>query len=203
MNSIRLKEIVIAAVGLLVLAAAVVGFIKCRSTPPAVSASQDYVPPGWNLTAVQKTPLLGKNKASEYTGEFPAGSKVVVIETPKGEIVKVGILPGGQVVVPKGTKAVTYEKRPPLFAFEARPFVAGGLGVGGLYGAGGVDIIRLWKFHAGPAVAVSYWPGDENPEVGIVGKTSLNVWRNVDLAVMAGYGTEGEMAAGGIEIAIQ
>jgi len=53
---------------------------------------------------------------------------------------------------------------------------------------------------------VSYWPngGEERDvDVGIIAKASVNVCRNVDLVAFGGYGTSGEMAGGGVEVAIQ
>jgi hypothetical protein len=203
---IRAREVIIAVVVLVILVGIVVLWLRCRADPVTNGAAgQHDVPEGWTVAPTLQTPWLPfhHNEASDYTAEFPAGSSVVVLSTQDGGQVEIGILPDGTVVVPDGYTAVVYKKRPSLIAIEARPFVAAGLGLGGMYGAGGVDIVRVWKLHAGPGVAASYWPGDENPEVGVVGATSVNVWRNVDLVAFGGYGTGGKMAGGGVEIAIQ
>jgi len=165
--------------------------------------------PGWVAPPEETTPWLPfkKNKASEYTAGFPAGSKVVRVETEKGEVVEIGILPDGQVVTKKGTKAkaTVYVKRPALVAAEFRPFLFGGLGLGGVYGGGGVDLVRVWRLHGGVGAAATYWPDEEerDVDVGVIAKVSVNVWRNVDLVGGGGYGTAGELAFGGVSIGIE
>ena len=177
----------------------------CGDEPRSSASQSGDIPPGWEFAAQQTTPLIGKNKASEYTAAFPAGSKVVVVETQNGEQVEIGILPDGEVVVPKGTKATVYVKRPAIIAAECRPFIFGGLGLGGGYVGGGVDLVRVWRLHGGVGAAATYWPNEEerDVDVGVIAKASVNVWRNVDLVGGGGYGTAGEMAFGGVAVAIQ
>ena len=167
---------------------------------PQPSATQ--APPGWQPVPIQKTPIFPfkKNTASEKTEGFPAGSKVVVVETQNGEQVEVGILPGGEVVVPEGTTAVVYEKRPPIINAEFRPWLGGGATV---YpevrpaAAVGVDVLRVWRVHTGPGVCV-----DSGAFSG-VWTGSVGLWRNVDARAGGGYGTSGATGFAGVTIGIE
>jgi len=206
----RVREIVFWSPLILLVGLAVVGVVKCRcDRPGGGGAGQHGIPAGWYEPPTETTPFLPfkKNKASEYTAEFPPGSSVVVVTTQKGEQIEIGILPDGTVVVPDGVTAVVYEKRGRLINGEFRPFVFGGLGLGGGYAGGGVDLVRVWRLHGGVGAAATYWP-DGNDEtrdvdVGVIAKASVNVWRNLDLIGGGGYGTKGKMAFGGVELAIQ
>ena len=196
------REIIIAVVALLLIGAAVTGFIMCRCDRPGVpdgGASQYAIPPGWQAADYLKAPWLGKNVASEYTAEFPPGSKVVVVETPKGETVRIGILPGGQVVVPEGTKATVYEKREAFIQAQVRPFIgAGAIGPElGVAAAVGVDVVRVWKVNLGLGALIN----DES--VAGAGFVSYPVWRNVDARVGGGYGTAGGVGFAGVSIGIE
>jgi len=115
--------------------------------------------------------------------------------------VHVGILSGGEVIVPEGVRAVIYEKLPAAIALEARPWVAGaaegsprGIDVAG---AGGADIVWAWCFHAGPGIVV------RRDNVAGVLTGGVKLWRNVDARVAGGYGFEGATAFVGVSIAIQ
>ena len=197
---LRAKQLIWAVVALLLIGAAVTGVIMCRCDRPGDGAAGQYaIPPGWQAAGYLKTPWLGKNKASEYTAEFPPGSKVVVIETPKGETVEIGILPGGQIVTKEGVKATVYEKRGPFIQAQVRPFIgAGGIGPElGVAAAIGVDVVRVWKVNLGLGALIN----DE--AVAGAGFVSYPVWRNVDARVGGGYGTAGGVGFAGVSIGIE
>ena len=195
----RTKTIIWAVAVLLLIGVAV--FLTCRCDRAGVleSAIQYKIPPGWQAANVLKTPLLGKNKASEYTAEFPPGSRVVVVETPKGETVEIGILPGGQVVTREGVTATVYEKREAFVEAQVRPFIgAGAIGPElGVAAAIGVDVVRVWKVNLGLGALIN----DE--AVAGAGFVSYPVWRNVDARVGGGYGTAGGVGFAGVSIGIE
>ena len=199
--NLKAKYLIWAVVALLLIGAAVTGFIMCRCDRSGVPGStMEYkIPPGWKQVAEIKTPLLGKNKASEVTAEFSPGSRVVVIETPKGETVEIGILPGGQIVTREGVTATVYEKRGPFIQAQVRPFIgAGGIGPElGVAAAIGVDVVRVWKVNLGLGALIN----DE--AVAGAGFVSYPVWRNVDARVGGGYGTAGGVGFAGVSIGIE
>lgn len=208
---IRTPLIIFVVVGIL---AAVAWFLfgrGCGGEPELAPGSAQQIPDGYQVAPVLKTPWLPfrENEATEYTREFPAGSKVIHVVTNKGEEVVIGILPDGTVVTQKDSTAevTVYQKRPSLFALEARPFIGGGLSTGGPTAIAGVDVVRAWRLHAGPGVAASYWPDSREDEadvdVGFIGKLSYNAWRNLDLVAFVGYGTAGKCAGGGFQLSIE
>ncbi|NIT36055.1 MAG: hypothetical protein GTN49_06080, partial [candidate division Zixibacteria bacterium] len=77
-------------------------------------------PPGWHTVEEERTssalrrlsPFHRPAKADEIMRDWPAGSRVVHVETKGGEEVEVGILPGGEVAVPEGQphKVTVYHK---------------------------------------------------------------------------------------------
>ena len=200
----RAKELIIAVVALLLLGAAVVGVFTCRcdkGTGENARATQDAAPPGWIAPPTETTPFLPfkKNKASEYTAGFPAGSRVVVVETPKGETVEIGILPDGQVVTKEGTKATVYEKRAAFITPQIRPFIgAGAIGPElGVAAAVGVDLLRVWRVNLGLGALIN----DE--AVAAAAFAAYPVWRNVDARIGGGYGTAGGIAAVVVSVGIE
>jgi hypothetical protein len=142
--------------------------------------------------------LLPKFLKEAFKQAGPGGGRV---ETEGGEEVELGILPGGEVAVPEGQPhAVTvYHKPEPSVALELRPFAGCCLSVDGPAAVAGVDVVRAWRLHAGPGVAVSF-PDRDIPAVAAVG---YNVWRNVDLRLAGGYGTAGGTAAVGVTVGIE
>jgi hypothetical protein len=208
---IRIPLLILAAVVVVATVAWVLLGRGCGDQPSAPSTAGQRIPEGWQAAPVLKTPWLpfNENEASEYTREFPAGSKVIHVVTNKGEEIEIGILPDGTIVGPVDAEyeVIVYEKRPPLFALEARPVIGGGLSTDGLTGVAGVDVVRCWRIHAGPAVAVSYWPDDNKDdrdvEVAAVGNVGFNAWRNIDIVAFGGYGTGGKTGGAGLEIAIK
>ena len=198
--NLKAKYLIWAVVALLLIGAAVTGFIMCRCDRGALSHTvTQLIPPGWKQVAEIKTPLLGKNKASEVTAGFAPGSKVVVVETPKGETVEIGILPGGQIVTKEGVKATVYEKRGPFIQAQVRPFIgAGAIGPElGVAAAIGVDVVRVWKVNLGLGALIN----DE--VVAGAGFVSYPVWRNVDARVGGGYGTAGGVGFAGVSKGIE
>jgi len=198
------REIIIATLALLLIGAAVVGVFTCRCDREAGEsdrATQSAAPPGWVAPPTETTPFLPfkKNKASEYTAGFPAGSRVVVVETPKGETVEIGILPDGQVVTKEGTKATVYEKRAAFITPQIRPFIgAGAIGPElGVAAAVGVDLLRVWRVNLGLGALIN----DE--AVAAAAFAAYPVWRNVDARVGGGYGTAGGIAAVVVSVGIE
>jgi hypothetical protein len=101
----------------------------------------------------------------------------------------------------RGVKAVIYEKPPALIALEARPWVGGGAektpGRAGTAVAGGVDVVRAWRIHAGPGGMVSR----DNAAAVITG--GIELWRNLDARTAGGYGLKGSTAFIGVGLAIR
>ena len=193
----------LAAVAVLLGAAWVFFLGRGCGDQPAATASQGGAPPGWVTPPTETTPWLPfkKNRASEVTAAFPAGSRVVEIETGGAATVQVAVLPGGEIVVPAGTTATVYVKRPPIINAEFRPWLGGG--VEGTPAdvdpaiAAGVDLVRVWKLHAGPGVVAS-----EDSVAGIL-SGAVSVWRNVDVRGGGGYGTAGAAGFVGVSIGIE
>jgi hypothetical protein len=166
-------------------------------------------PPGWRVVDEERTsgalqrlnPFRRPAEADVVTRDWPAGSRVVKVETEGGEEVELGILPGGEVAVPEGQPhAVTvYHKPEAAVALELRPFVGAGLSIDGPAVMAGVDVVRAWQLHAGPGVAVAF----PDREVAVVGAVGYNVWRNVDVRLAGGYGTAGGFAAAVVALAIE
>ena len=201
---LQVRTIIIVCVLAVLFGAAVTGYLACRYDRSSGTTSQSVEgqpPPGWVAPSTETTPWLPfkKNVASKYTAEFPPGSKVVVVRPEKGPEIKIGILPDGQVVIPKGVKATIYEKRPALIKAQIRPFVGVG-GVGpelGVAVAAGIDVIRIWKVNLGPGVLIT------NDAVAGAAFAAYPIWRNVDLRVGGGYGTNGGVGFAGITIGIE
>ena len=194
----KYKSTIIVCILAVLFGAAVTGYLACRCdrlTQGAVSLE------GWVSPLVETTPWLPfkKNKASEYTKEFPPGSKVVVVRPEKGPEIEIGILPDGQVVVPEGVKATVYEKRPSLITAQMRPFIGVG-GVGpelGVAVAAGIDVLRVWRINLGVGALIS------NEAVAGAGFAAYPIWRNVDLRVGGGYGSAGGVGFAGVTLAIE
>ena len=190
-------------IGAALLLIGVAGYFACRCDRDVTSnmaSQQGILPLGWEQVAIEKTSWLPfkKNVASEYTKEFPPGSKVVVVKH-KGEQVEIGILPGGEIVVPKGVEAKVYVKRPSLIKGQIRPFIGVG-GVGpelGVAVAAGIDVIRVWRVNLGPGILIT------NDAVAGAGFAAYPIWRNIDLRVGGGYGSGGGVGFAGITIGIE
>jgi hypothetical protein len=193
--------IVLAAVA--VLLGVAWAFFSCRGCGDRPrSPTPEGIPEGWHGGATQKTPIIGYNEASEKTAGFKAGTKVVVVRPPKGRLAEVAILPNGEIVAPPGTEIEIYEKRPPIVNLEFRPFLGAGATVkpaGGISPAGvfGVDVVRVWRLHTGPAACV------DSEAVAGVWTASISCWRNVDACAGGGYGTAGPVGFAGVSIGIQ
>lgn len=197
----KYKGIIIVCLLAIIFGAAVTGYLACRcDRPGAVSQSGEDPPPGWVAPTTETTPWLPfkKNVASEYTAEFPPGSKVVVVKH-KGEQVEIGILPDGKIVVPEGVEAKVYVKRPALVEAQIRPFVgAGGVGPNlGVAVAAGIDVVRVWKVNLGVGALIN------NDAVAGAAFAAYPIWRNVDLRVGGGWGSAGGVGFAGITIAIE
>ena len=174
-----------------------------------VGSRAEVPPPGWAVVPEERTssavdklnPFHRHSEADAIMRDWPAGSRVVKIETEGGEEVELGILPGGEVAVPEGQpyEVTVYYKSEPTVALELRPFVGAGLGTGGPAVMAGVDIVRAWRLHAGAGVAASFPERD----VAAVGTLSYNVWRNVDVRLAGGYGTAGGTAAVGVSVGVE
>jgi hypothetical protein len=177
--------------------------------PEAASPRAEVPPPGWAVvpeerpsSAVERfNPFHRPTRADEVLAAWPAGSRVVHVETEKGERVELGVLPGGEIAVPEGHghEVTVYYKPEPAASFEFRPFVGGGLSNGGPNVMAGVDVVRAWRLHAGPAVAVDF----PDRDVSAVGAVGWNVWRNVDVRVAGGYGTGGGVVGVAVALAVQ
>lgn len=176
------------------------------AAPASCSAK---VPEGYQPVAEVVTPVVPNpwkpSDAEKKTKGFQAGSKVIEVETNGEPTVKIGILPGGQVVTEKGHAAIVYIKRANVVAFEARPWLAGGATVAAPGPAPavavGVDVVKVWRFHGGPAGAVSWRDHKVDVAGGLSG--SYNIWRNIDARAAGMYGTAGAAAFAGVDIAIQ
>ncbi len=175
--------------------------------PPAREAAQP--PPGWRVAEEERTssaveklnPFHRPTEADEVMCGWPAGSRVVRVETESGEEVELGVLPGGEVAVPEGQphKVTVYHKPEPAVALELRPFVGAGFGTSGLAVMAGADVARAWRLHVGPGVAVSL----PDKEIAAVGALGYKLWRNVDLRLAGGYGTGGVVAAAGVSVGVE
>ena len=200
MNKVRVLIYVV--IGAFLLGAAVVGYIACRcDRAPTYAASQHFgAPPGWVAPTELTTPWLpfATNEASEVTAGFPAGSKVVRLELEGGEVVDVGILPGGQVVTREGIKATIFVKREALIAGQVRPFFGvGGVGPDPDYAVAlGVDVLRVWKVNVGVGALIN------DDAVAGAAFAAYPVWRNVDVRAGGGFGTAGAVGYFGASIAI-
>jgi hypothetical protein len=210
----NLKWVVLSAL----LAAAVIGgallgrrlFIGGEGPARAPAGPRAEVPPpGWAVVPEERTssglekisPLHRASEADLVMRDWPAGSRVVRVETEGGEEVELGILPGGEVAVPEGQphEVTVYYKPEPAVAFELRPFVGAGLGTSGPAVVAGVDVVRAWRLHAGGGVTVAF----PDRDIAAVGTLSYNVWRNVDLCLVGGYGTAGGTAAVGVSVGVE
>ena len=167
-------------------------------------------PPGWAVAPEERTssaveklnPLHRPTKADAIMRDWPAGSRVVKIETEGGEEVELGILPGGEVAVPEGQphKVTAYYKPEPAIALEMRPFVGAGVSLGGdACAMAGVDVARAWRLHLGLGAAASF----PDKEIAAVGTLGYSVWRNVDVRLAGGYGTAGGVAAVGVSVGVE
>jgi hypothetical protein len=197
----KYKGIIIVCILAVLFGAAVTGYLACRYNRSAVSQGGEQVPPGWVTPLMETTPWLPfkKNVASEYTAEFPPGSKVVVIRPAKGPEIEIGILPDGKIVVPEGVEAKIYVKRPALIEAQIRPFIGVG-GVGpelGVAVAAGIDVVRAWRVNIGVGCLIS------NEAVSGAAFAAYPLWRNVDLRVGGGYGSAGGVGFAGVTIGIE
>jgi len=201
---VKWSVLILAAVAVLLGAAGMFLLGRGCGDRPRSSAAQSgggNIPAGQVKPPEQTTPWLPfkKNKASEYTAGFPAGSKVVVVTTQNGEQVEVGILPDGEVVVPEGTTAVVYVKRPAVVAAQIRPFVGVGATGPGLSvaAAAGVDVVRVWRVNLGVGALIN------SDAVAGAAFASTPIWRTVDARVGGGYGTAGAVGFAGVSIGIE
>jgi len=173
-----------------------------RPRPAEPVSTATGAPPGWVAPPVDSTspwPHLKRTSADAKLKKWPAGSQLVEVTVPPGaSTVEIGILPGGQVVVPAGVEAIIYRKPAANVALELRPWLGGGAGLGGLTAGAGVDALRLWRVHLGAGVTY-----DQRQNVAGVLTTSYNVWRNVDVRVAGGFGTGGATAAALLTLAIE
>jgi len=199
---VKWSVLILAAVAVLLGAAGVFLLGRgCGDRPRSSAAQSGAAPPGWEAPPTETTPWLPfkKNKASEVTAGFPAGSKVVVVTTQNGEQVEVGILPDGEVVVPAGVTAVVYVKRPAVVAAQIRPFVGVGATGPGLSvaAAAGVDVVRVWRVNLGVGALFN------SEAVAGAAFASTPIWRTVDARVGGGYGTAGTVGFAGVSIGIE
>lgn len=206
----RLAIPLLIAVAVIIVALAIRWFFT-RGDGPAAPPGRPAAapPPGWRTVEEERTsgalqklsPFHRPTKADVAMREWPAGSRVIRVETEGGEEVEVGILPGGEVAVPEGQphKVTIYHKPEPAVALELRPFVGAGLSTDGPALMAGVDVLRAWRLHLGPGVAVAFTDRD----VAALGAAGVNLWRNVDLRLAGGYGTAGRVAAVGLSLAIE
>ena len=177
------------------------------AAPPGRPAAAP--PPGWRTVEEERTsgalqklsPFHRPTKADVVMREWPAGSRVVRVETEGGEEVELGILPGGEVAVPEGQphKVTVYHKPEAAVGLELRPFVGAGLSTDGPAVMAGVDVIRAWRLHLGPGVALTL----PDKDVAAVGAVGYSLWRNVDLRLAGGYGTAGGTGAVGVSLGIE
>lgn len=184
-----------------------------RGIAAPASGSAKGTPAGWHQAAVVVAPRIENpwhpSEAGKKLKPFVAGTELVEVKTPSGETVQIAILPGGEVVVPDGYEATVYQKPGPLVDLEARPWIGAGLtGYPGGIGAGlgvGVDVVRAWRFHGGPAGVVSWRREAGKPRVDVAGGLagSYNLWRNVDARAVGMYGTAGAAAFVGVGLGIQ
>jgi hypothetical protein len=205
---VALAALVVAA---LVAGALVARLVMGREGPAQAPAGPraEVPPPGWAVIPEERTssaveklnPLHRSTKADEVMRDWPAGSRLVRVETEGGEEVELGILPGGEVAVAEGQphEVTVYYKPEPAAALELRPFVGAGLGTSGPAVMAGVDVARAWRLHAGVGVAVAF----PDRDIAAVGTLSYNVWRNVDVCLAAGYGTAGGVAAAGVSVGLE
>lgn len=198
----KYKSTIIVCILAVLFGATVTGYFACRcDRAPNATTSQYVAPPGWVAPPMETTPWLPfkKNVASEYTKEFPPGSKVVVIRPAKGPEIEIGILPDGKIVVPEGVKATVYEKRPALIKAQIRPFAGiGGVGPDlGVAVVAGIDVVRAWKVNIGVGCLIT------NDAVAGAAFAAYPLWRNIDLRVGGGYGSMGSVGFAGITIGIE
>jgi hypothetical protein len=175
------------------------------SPAPALGSKPKGTPPGWTAAPAETTPLVENpfkpSTAGKKTKPLPAGSSVIEVP-PSTTPTLIGILPGGEVIVPQGVEGVVvYKKRLPLMALECRPWL--GAGVEG-HAAGiapaaavGLDVVRVGRVHGGPGGLAS----PRNVAALITG--GVEIWRNVDGRVGGGFGTAGATAFAGVDIAIE
>lgn len=166
--------------------------------PPGWVPKEEYEPTPWYK---KLSPTYRPSKADKALKGWPRGSRVVHVETEKGKRVEIGILPDGEVFVPEGQphKVTVYHRPEAKVALEFRPFIGAGLGTNGVAAVGGVDVLRAWRVHMGPGVAVNI-----KGKVAGVGAVGLNVWRNIDLKGYGGATLDGERVfGGGVTIGIQ
>jgi len=195
------KWLIVALVILAVIAGAIwLGARGCHKNAASSSvgkggASTQGAPPGWSVAPVEETPLienpLRRSKAGEETKGFPAGSKVVEVETHGEPTVKIGILPGGQVVTEEGHAAQVYFKRPALFALGVDPIVGVGLSAADKFGPGilaGVDVVKIGPARIGAGALV-----DPLGPVSVAGGATFgaDVYKNVGVRGFAGAGNHG------------
>ncbi|MEE9456175.1 MAG: hypothetical protein V3W11_03385 [bacterium] len=146
------------------------------------------------------TPGRAKTRAEELTAGLPGGTEVYEVKTAEGE--QVGLIyrtPKGEIYKEGELQVGAYRAPTPLVAVEFRPHFGGGLGLGGGTAVAGVDVVRVWRVHLGPGVAVDY----PAKNVAAVGTAGIKLWRNVDLRLAGGYGTKGAAAAAGLSLAIE
>ena len=169
----------------------------------------DVPPPGWAVVPEERTssavekinPLHRPTEADLVMRDWPAGSRVVHVETEEGEHVEIGVLPGGEIATPEGQphEVTVYCKPEPAVALELRPFFGAGVGTSGPTATAGVDVVRAWRLHAGAGAAVAF----PDRDIAAVGTLSYNVWRNVGVRLAGGYGTAGGTAAVGVSVAVE
>lgn len=200
------KILIIGGVVLAVIIGGLVLFaVVCREETPSAPAVKGDAPPGWVPTEEEKetpwykklSPIYQPSKADEVLKPWPRGSRVVHVETEKGEHVEVGILPDGEVFIPDNQphKVTVYHKPERDVALEFRPFIGPSLGTNGPGAIGGIDVVKLWRVHVGLGVAVGI--KDKKANVAGVGAVGWNVWRNVDVKGYGGATLKGERVFGG------
>ena len=206
----RLAVPLLLAAGVIIAALAIRWFFT-RGDGPAAPPGRPAAapPPGWRTVEEERTssalqrlsPFHRPTKADVVMKEWPAGSRVVRVETEGGEEVELGILPGGEVAVPEGQphKVTVYHKPEAAVALELRPFVGAGLSTDGPAIMAGVDVFRAWRLHLGAGVALTL----PDKDVAALGAAGVNLWRNVDLRLAGGYGTAGGTAAVGVSVGVE
>lgn len=170
------------------------------------SGATRKAPAGWVAPRVERTtpgwrralPGYKRTRADEVTAAFPPGSRVIDVETAGPGRVLVGVMPGGEVVVPEGIRAVVYEKTRPVVGWEVRPWLGGGVAffadAPAVAAGAGLDVVRLGRVHAGPGVVGSA------DGVAVVLTAGVTAWSDVDARAGVGTGSAGRTAFVGVTV---
>ncbi|UCE27510.1 MAG: hypothetical protein JSW52_01790 [Candidatus Coatesbacteria bacterium] len=137
------------------------------------------------LTPFEKiNPLHRATRAEKLLSNLPAGTEVYEFEVDEPSTGRIWRSPEGNVFVDRNgaiTEITAYRKPEPTAGFEFRPAVIGYAGAGAGPGLA-IDIVRVGKFHAGPAAAYDAVRGTASAGASV----SYNTWQNVDVGIYAG-----------------